>query len=154
MKLTKNADPNKYGYSGYEIGFDALSQFLLPDGSWGKNVIIFGVHNSSSVHVENKKKNILVLGGGSTEGLADTTITAEGKYSINFTQSGKIIVLSLHHNGSNSFLFVNAPKMYQFKAKDSEIKPYLFCLGDISKDFTIHNKKKIELKKVCKSFFS
>ena len=35
------------------------TQFLLPDGSWGKSVIIFGVNNSFSVNVYNKKKNIL-----------------------------------------------------------------------------------------------
>ena len=45
--------------------------------------------------------------------------------------------MSLHYNGSNSFLFVNATKMYQFKAKDSEIKDYALRLGNISKDFTI-----------------
>ena len=44
------------------------------------------------------------------------TLTAEAKYPINFKQSGKIFVLSLHCNGSNSFLFVNATKVYQFKA--------------------------------------
>ena len=36
--------------------------------------------------------------------------------------------------------------MYQFKAKDSEIKPYSLCLGNISKDFTIDNVKKTGLK--------
>ena len=36
--------------------------------------------------------------------------------------------------------------MYQFKAKDSEIEQYLLCLGNISKDFTIHNMKKAGLK--------
>ena len=40
MELTKNADPYKYGYSGYDIGFDARPQFSLPEGSWGKNTII------------------------------------------------------------------------------------------------------------------
>ena len=77
---------------------------------------------SSSVHVDNKGKDILILGEGPTQGLDDTTLTAEAKYPINFTQSGKRFVLSLHYNGSNSFLFVNATKIYQFKAKDSEIK--------------------------------
>ena len=48
--------------------------------------------------------------------------TPEAKYPINFTQPGKKIVLSLHCNGSNSFFFVNVTKIYQFKAKDSEIK--------------------------------
>ena len=43
----------------------------------------------------------------------------------------------MYTNGSNSFLFVNATTMYQFKAKDSEIKYYTLCLGDFSKDFTI-----------------
>ena len=39
--------------------------------------------------------------------LDDTSITAEAKYSINFTESGERLVLNLHYNGSNSFLFVN-----------------------------------------------
>ena len=39
VKLTKNADPDKYKYSGYGIGFDSRSEFLFTDGSYGKNVI-------------------------------------------------------------------------------------------------------------------
>ena len=71
-------------------------------------------------------------------------ITAEVKYPIDFMQSGKKFVLlyvirSLHVNGRNSFLFFDAVKMYQFKAKDSEIKPYTYCLGNISKAFTVNN---------------
>ena len=54
-------------------------------------------------------------------------------------------VLSLHYNGSNSFLFVNATKAYQFRAKDSEIKKYLLCLGNISRDFSANNMKKTGL---------
>ena len=54
----------------------------------------------------------------------------------------KRFVLSLHYNGSNSFLFVNATKIYQFQAKDSEIKDYALCLGNISNGFTINNVKK------------
>ena len=50
--------------------------------------------------------------------------------------------LSLQCNGSNSFLFVNATKTYQFKAKHSEIKKYPLCLVNISKDFTAINMKK------------
>ena len=96
---------------------------------------------SSTVHVDNKGKNILILGEGPTQGLDDTTLTAEAKYPINFTQPNKRFVLSLHYNGSNSFLFVNATKIYQFKAKDSEIKKYPTCLGNISKDFTANNMK-------------
>ena len=94
------------------------------------------------MHVDNNGKDILILGEGLTQGLHDTILTAEAKYPINFIQSGKKIALSLHYNGSNSFLFVNATKVYQFKAKNSEIKDYGLCLGNFSKDFTINNMKK------------
>ena len=89
---------------------------MVIDGSYGKNVIISGADMNSSVHVDNKGRDILVLGEVPTQGLDDMTLTAEAKYPINFKQSGKIFVLSLHCNGSNSFLFVNATKVYQFKA--------------------------------------
>ena len=100
----------------------------------GRNVIIFGADKSSSVHVDNKGKDILILGEGPTQVLDNTTLKAEAKYPINFTQPNKRFVLSLHYNGSNSFSFVNATKIYQFKAKNSEIKDYALCLGNISKD--------------------
>ena len=74
-------------------------------------------------------------------------LTAEAKYPINFTQSGKRFVLSLHYNGSNSFLFVNATKVYQFEAKNLEIKDYALCLGNVSKTFTINKMKKKQQKK-------
>ena len=86
-----------------------------------KNFIIFGADISSSVHVHNKGKNILILGEG-PQGLDDTTLTAEAKYSMNFTQSNRKFILSLHYNGRNSFLFVNTTKIYKFKPNDSEIK--------------------------------
>ena len=89
----------------------------------GKNVIIFGVDMSASAHFDNKRKDIFIPCENSSEGLDDnTTLTAETKYSINFTQSNRRFLLSLHCNGSNSFLFVNATKIYQVKAKDSEVK--------------------------------
>ena len=63
----------------------------------------------------NKRKDMLILGERPTKGLDDTKLTAEAKYSINFT---KRFALSLQYNGSNSFLFVNTTKVYQFKAKN------------------------------------
>ena len=48
---------------------------------------------SSSVHVDNKGKDILILGEGPTQGLDDTTLTAEAKYPITFTESGKKIYI-------------------------------------------------------------
>ena len=105
---------------------------------------------SASVHVDNKEKDILILGEGPTHGLYDITVTAEAIYAINFTQLNKRFVLSLHYNGSNSFLFVNTTKIQKFKAKESEIKDYVLCLGNISKDIAINNlKKKTGLKGVA-----
>ena len=145
VKLTKNTNPNKYSYSGYGIGFDSRSLFSIPNFDWGKNVIIFGVDMSSSVHANNKNKDILILGKEQTKGLDNISLTAEAEYSINFSRSEREFCLSLHYNGSNSFLFVNATKIHQFKAKDSEIKRYPLCLGNISKDFSVDNMKKTEL---------
>ena len=54
LKLTKNADPDKYKYSGYTIEFDSRSVFLFTDGSMGRNIINFGADMSSSMHVNNK----------------------------------------------------------------------------------------------------
>ena len=56
VSLTKNADIDKYGYSGYGIKFDRRGSFSIPSGGFGSNVIIFGEDMSSSVHVDNKKR--------------------------------------------------------------------------------------------------
>ena len=69
VTLTKNADIEKYKYSGYGIGFDGRSSFSFPSGGFGQNVLIFGADMSTSIHVDNKKKDILVLGRGPTQGL-------------------------------------------------------------------------------------
>ena len=84
VKSTKNADPDKYSYSGHGIGFDSRLLFSVTNFDWSKNVVIFGVDNSSSVHIDNKKKDVLVLLKGPTQGLDETTITAEAEYSIIF----------------------------------------------------------------------
>ena len=121
VTLTKNADIDKYWYSGYGIGFDRKKAFSFPGVvGFGQNVIIFGVDMSSSIHIDNKKKYILILGKGPTEGLQHT-LTAKKKYSINFTVAKKKFCLSLHYNGANSYLFVNGTEIHKFKAKDSEI---------------------------------
>ena len=114
VKLGENADPNKCVYSGYGNGFDVCSIFSL-----FSHFFIFGVYMSSSVHIDNKskKKDILILGEGPRKGLDDTTLRAEAKYFIDFSALHRKICLNLHHNGSNSFLFVSATKIYQFKAK-------------------------------------
>ena len=96
---------------------------------------------SFSTHTDNKKKDILVLGWGPTQGL-EHTLTAEKMYSINFTEKNKKFCLSLHYNGVNSYLFVNDTEIYKFKAKDSKIVTSPLCLGNISKDWLIDDMKK------------
>ena len=65
LKLTKNADIEKYGYSRYDIGFDRETSFSIGN-EIGKNVIIFGVDMSSSSKIDNRNKDILILGKGPT----------------------------------------------------------------------------------------
>ena len=66
-----------------------------------KNITIFGARICSSVHVDNKKKDILILGTGPADGLDDTTSTAEKKYSLNFTEQQKKFCLRLLYNEVN-----------------------------------------------------
>ena len=88
VTLTKNDDIDKYMYSGYGTGFDRKSSFSFSSGGYGQNVLIFGADMSTSIHIENKNKDILVLGRGPTQGL-ESTLTSEKMYSINFTEKKK-----------------------------------------------------------------
>ena len=85
------------------------------------------------------------MGKGPTQGLEHTQ-SAEKMYLINFTVIGKKFCLSLHYNGANSYLFVNATEIIKFKAKDSEIAATSSCLGNISKDWSIDDIKRAGLK--------
>ena len=103
---------------------------------------------SSSTKIDNRKKDILILGKGPTQGL-EHTLSAEKMYLINFTVIGNKFCLSLHYNGANSYLFVNGTEIIKFKTKDSEIVGTPLCLGNISKDWSVDNMKKNWIKWVC-----
>ena len=90
------------------------------------------------------KKDILALGKGPTQGL-EHTLTAEKMYLINFTVTRKVFCLSSHYNGANSYLYVNGTEMVKFKAKDSQIVAPQLCLGNISKDWSVDNRKRTGL---------
>ena len=79
LNSQRNVDIDKYKYSGYGIGFDRCGAFSVANG-FGKNVMIFGVDMSSSVHVDKKEKYFLILGEGPTQILDDTTLTTEKHY--------------------------------------------------------------------------
>ena len=70
-----------------------------------KNVIIFGVYMSSSLHIDNRKKEVLILGKGRNQVLDHTAFTAEAQFSINFSRSNRKLCLSLQYNRSN-ILFI------------------------------------------------
>ena len=80
---------------------------------------------SSSTHIDNKKKDILVLGKGPTQGL-EHTLTAK-KCIWLILQWQKKFCLSLRYNGENNYLFVNGTEIHKFKAKNSEIVETPLC---------------------------
>ena len=121
VSLTKNADIGMYKYCGYGIGFDRRSASSFPGGGFGQNVLIFGADMSSSAYIDNKKKDILVLGKGLIQG-SEHTLTAEKMYSVNFTMTKKLFFLSLHYNGADSYLFVNGKESKKFcNCSDSSV---------------------------------
>ena len=106
---------------------------------------------SSSTKIDNRKKDILILGKGPLQGL-EHTLSAEKMYSINFAEHNKKFCLSLHYNGANSYLFVNGKQIHKFKVKDSEIVATPLCLRNISEDWTVDNMKKTGLNRYVYNF--
>ena len=88
-KLTKNADSDKNSYSGYVLNLILVYLFEFQIFIVVKSLfffIKFGVDNSSSVHFDNKKEDILILGKGPTLALDNTAITAEAEYTISYSR--------------------------------------------------------------------
>ena len=61
FKQYKNADPDKHVCSGYGFRFNSRLKFWLLDGSVIKNFIIFGADMNSSVHINNKRKEMFLV---------------------------------------------------------------------------------------------
>ena len=120
VKITKNAiDTSKHKYKIDGICFDEGGTFSKGGINNGRNVLIFGVNENSLVHANNKANKNYVMGDLFVQGINDATLYAEKLYSQNFT--AKKIVLSLHYNSDNSYLFVNGKRELKFKAKDDQI---------------------------------
>ena len=86
VKITKNAtDTSKHKYEGYGICFDEGGMFSMGNINNGRNVLIFGVHENSVIHSNNKANNIFIVGDGFVQGINDTTLYTEKTYSQNFT---------------------------------------------------------------------
>ena len=121
MQITKNSDTSKCKYKGYGICFDEGGTFSKGNINNGRNVLIFGVYESSLVHANNKANNIFVMGDLFVQGINDTTLYVDKLYSQNFTQPSKKFVLSLHYNADDSYLFVNGKQELKFKSKTAFI---------------------------------
>ena len=78
VKLTRNADKSKFTYNHLRIAFDRKGYWSF-DNDTARNVIIFGIDNSSSSHTDNPKNNFLVLGEGPTEGFSGSVGTVKKK---------------------------------------------------------------------------
>ena len=142
MQITKNADTSKYKYKGYGICFGEDALFSIGNISIGRNVLIFGVHENSVIHSNNKANNIFVMGDGFVQGINDTTLYAEKMYSQNFTQPSTKFVLSLHYNGDDSYLFVNGKQKLKFKAKTESLVKEKLCVGNLSDKWSTSESEK------------
>ena len=128
MEITKITDSSKNNYTEYGLCFDEGGEFghTVKQGNFNhtanaKNVIIFGVDMSSSIHATNRANNIYVMGKDFIQGINDTTIYSEKLFHNNFTEFGVKFVLSLHYNGDNSYLFADGRQELKSKAKDDQV---------------------------------
>ena len=152
MQITKIIDTSKYNYKGYGICFDESEEFThvrkrgnFSDTTDGRNVIIFGVDMSFSKHANNKANNIYVMGKDCIQKINNTAIYAEKMYYRNFTDPGKKFVLSLHYDGSNSYLYVYGNQELKFKAKTDQLVKEKLCLGNSSDLWTTSESEKTGL---------
>ena len=89
VNLTKPIDVDQYKLFGYGIEFDRKGSYSIGD-KVGRNVIVFGVDMSSSLLIDNKEKDILILGKGPTQRL-EHTLAPEKLYLINFTKKNRFV---------------------------------------------------------------
>ena len=143
MKITKNTEYSKNNYTGYGLCVDEGGTFThtIKEGNFdhttaARNVLIFGVNMSFSVHATNRANNIYVMDEALVQGINDTNI---------ITDPGKKFVLSLHYNGDNSYLFVNGRQELKFKAKNNQVIDEKLCLGDLSGEWTTSESEKTGL---------
>ena len=100
---------------------------------------------SFSVHVTKRVNNIYAMGNGLTQGIHDTTLYVEKNYWRNFTDPGKKIIISLHYNGDDSYLFVNGRQELKFKAKTDQLVKEKLCIGNVSDQWTARESEKTGL---------
>ena len=144
INVVKNSNKEKYVYSDYGTTFDSLGSWSF-DSDTARNVIIFGVDNTSSSHGENCKSNFLGLGEDPTFHINPSFGSPEKKFSINFSKANTKF-LSLYYNADNSYLFVNGKEVFKLKANKKNINfPTQFCIESISNGFRATDSREVSL---------
>ena len=136
----KSSDFNGQGLSGYGIAFYTDYVFTYPKGNVGYNTIAFGVDSQENYMLALGKRNVK---------FNNKTINVKAPYKSNINSTKTKIVLSIHYNKQNSYIFANGDKITDFTAKDSEINNDPICLGNISKDFSESDTKKQDCMDLC-----
>ena len=95
FKLVRNAIKTKFIYNVEEKAFDREGMQSFGN-NFVRSVLIFGVYNSSSSHIDNRKNNFLPLGEGPAGGINKSTGVAKKKKCINFSKAKTKFFLSLH----------------------------------------------------------
>ena len=140
--IVKNRDKEKYVSSGCRMTFDNAGSWSFVD-AFARNVIIFGVDNSSSSHFDNHENIFLILGESPTYSITwKLWIIRKKKFSLNFTKANTNLCLSWDYNADNNYLFVNGKEIFKFKADNKNVNfPTRFCLGSISGEFSATARK-------------
>ena len=116
------------------------------DNDFTRNIIIFGVDNSSSSHSDNRINNFFISVEGATYGINGSFGSPEKKLNINFTEANTKFCLSLHYNADNNYFFVNGKEIFTFKAGNKSVNfPTQLCLGSISNGFSVTESRKVSL---------
>ena len=132
-------------YNGCGLAFDSAGLWSFYNNT-PRNVIIFGVDNSSSSHADNRKNSFLVLAEGLTFGINGSFRLQEKKFSINFSKANTKCCLSLHYSADNSYLFLNRKEIFKFKAGNSNVSfSTQFCLRSISNGFSAIVSREVSL---------
>ena len=118
-----------------------------------RNIVVFGVDDSSSSHADNHINNFLLLGEGPTFGINGSFGSPVIKFrinfaqfSINFTKANSTFCFSLYYNAGNCYLFFNGKEVFKFKAGKKNVNfETQFCLGRISNSFSNTESREIPL---------
>ena len=97
--------------SDYGIVFDRAVSWNFGN-DFARNIVIFVVDNNSSSHADNRKNTFLVLDEEPTSGTNGSFGSPEKKICYYFCKESKKFCLSLHYNCDNSYLIVNAKKIF------------------------------------------